>query len=83
MNYLSLAIFKLRPNAEFSFSNDDYSTIKWSILEGEAPTQAEINKAIEQIKANELTEAETKATAKAALLEKLGITSEEAALLLS
>jgi hypothetical protein len=35
------------------------------------------------VKANaELAEAETKATAKAALLERLGITAEEAALLL-
>jgi hypothetical protein len=33
--------------------------------------------------ADELAEAEAKATAKAALLDKLGITAEEAALLLS
>ena len=33
---------KLKPTAEFSFTDDDYSTIKWYNLEGDAPTQAEI-----------------------------------------
>jgi hypothetical protein len=81
--YLSLAIQKLRPNSQFSFQEDDYSTIKWDVLEGNAPTQSEINIAIEQVKADEITEAEAKATAKAALLEQLGITEEQARLLLS
>lgn len=82
-NHLVLAIRKLRPNSEFSFQNNDYSTIKWDVLEGTAPTQSEIDTAIEQIKADELAEAEAKATAKAALLERLGITQDEANLLLS
>jgi len=81
-NYLAKAIRKLKPNSEFSFSNDDYSTIKWDVLEGTAPTQSEIDAAIVQIKADEITEAEAKATARAALLTKLGITQEEAQLLL-
>ena len=42
----------------------------------------EVNEAIEQAK-KELAIAETKAAEKAALLEKLGITQEEAKLLLS
>jgi len=83
MSYLVKAIRKLKPNSEFSFNNDDYSTIKWDVLEGEAPTQAQIDSAIEQIKADEITEAETKAQAKAALLERLGITADEAKLLLA
>jgi hypothetical protein len=83
MNYLAKAIKLLKPNAEFSFNNDDYSTIKWDVLEGEAPTQAEIDDAIEQVKANEITEAAAKATQKAALLERLGITEDEARLLLA
>ena len=62
--------------------HDDYSTIKWNVLEGEAPTQSEIDIAIEQVKADEITEAAAKAAAKAALLERLGITQEEANLLL-
>ena len=81
--YLVPAIKKLRPSAEFSFTNDDYSTIKWDILEGEAPTQTEIDKAIKDLQSQELEQAIEKAKTKAALLERLGITAQEAALLLS
>jgi hypothetical protein len=81
--YLADAIRSLRPSSEFSYTNDDYSTIQWDVLEGKAPTQAEINAEIEKLKAAEITETETKATAKAALLDRLGITADEAALLLS
>jgi hypothetical protein len=82
-NYLSAAIQRLRPTAEFSFIDNDYSTIQWDVLEGNPPTQAEIDAAIEQVKADEIA-AEAKAAAdKAALLAKLGITADEARLLLS
>ena len=77
------AIYKLKPNSQFSYENNDYLTIKWDVLEGEAPTQAEINAAIEQIKTDKITETQAKATAKAALLAQLGITEEQAKLLLS
>jgi len=83
MSNLVKAIKKLKPDAEFSFTNDDYNTIKWDVLEGDAPTQAEIDAAIEQVKADELAEAEAKAAQKAALLDRLGITEDEAKLLLA
>jgi hypothetical protein len=82
MSYLIKAIRKLKPSSEFSFQGDDYSTIKWDVLDGEAPTQAEVDAAIEQVKADEITEATAKAAQKAALLERLGITEDEARLLL-
>lgn len=82
-DYLHLAILKLRPNSEFSYSDRDYSTIQWNVLEGEAPTKKQIDDAIKQIKADEIAEAEAKAQAKAELLERLGITADEAKLLLS
>lgn len=82
-SYLVDAIRKLKPNSEFVISNDDYATIEWHVLDGEAPTQKEIDAAIKEIKADEIAEAEAKATAKAALLTKLGITEKEALLLLS
>jgi len=82
-HYLSLAIRKLHPEAEFSFGEAGYSTIKWDVLEGDAPTQAEIDAAIEQVKADEIAQAEAKAAQKAALLQRLGITEEEAKLLLA
>ena len=79
-HYLSKAIHKLKPTAQFSFIDNDYSTIKWDVLEGDAPTQAEIDEAIEQVKADEIAEIESKAAAKAAAqakLEALGLTIED------
>jgi len=83
MSDLGLAIRKLKPTAEFSYTNDDYSTIKWDVLDGDAPTNKEIDDAIKAVKAAEKTEASDKASAKSALLAKLGITADEAKLLLS
>ena len=83
MDYLNLAIQQLKPNSEYVYFGDDYSTIKWIILEGNAPTEAEINETIKQIKANEIKKAEADAAAKAALLNRLGITADEAKLLLA
>jgi hypothetical protein len=82
-DYLFDAIKKLKPIAEFSYSNNDYSTIKWDALEGTAPTQAEIDAAIEELKADEIAAKAKAATDKAALLAKLGITADEAKMLLS
>ena len=82
-SYLVDAIRSLKPESEFSFVNDDYSTIQWVVLDGKAPTQNEIDAAIEQIKLEEVQQEANKATAKAELLARLGITAEEAALLLA
>lgn len=82
-NYLSAAIQSLRPTSEFSYINDDYLTIKWDVLEGEAPTIEDIELEIKRLKALDIKIEKDKATAKAALLTKLGISAEEAALLLS
>ena len=80
MSYLVKAIKKLKPSAEFSFTDDDYSTIKWDVLDGDAPTQAEIDAAIEEVKADEaqakLDRAAKKATAEAKL-EALGLTTDD------
>jgi hypothetical protein len=82
MSYLVKAIHKLKPTAQFSFIDDDYSTIKWDVLEGDAPTKKQIDDAIKAVKADEANQIEANATAKAALLERLGITEDEAKLLL-
>ncbi len=82
-NYLAEAIWKLRPGSEFSFNEQDYSTVKWDKIEGNPPTQAEIDAAIEQVKADEITTKAKAITDKQALLTKLGITPDEAKLLLS
>jgi hypothetical protein len=78
--YLSKAIQKLKPNSEYTFQANDYSTIKWVVLEGDAPTQAEIDVAIEQVKADEIAEIEAQTNAKAAAQAKLaalGLTVED------
>jgi ParB-like chromosome segregation protein Spo0J len=80
VNYLVRAIKKIKPTAEFVFSNNDYSTIQWHILEGDAPTQAQIDaaiKAIEQEEAAAEIEAAAKKAAAEAKLATLGLTSDD------
>lgn len=82
LDYLSFAIQSLRPNAEFVFNDADYSTVNWIILDGEPPTLEEINSEIEKIKINLEQQKIKKSEKRQALLNKLGITQEEAQLLL-
>ena len=80
MTYLAKAIWKLRPNAEFSFVEEDYSTIKWDVLEGSAPTKTQIETAIEQVKTEEAQAAANAVAAKQAAqakLEALGLTADD------
>lgn len=83
MSYLVKAIRELKPNSEFAFQNDDYSTIEWHTLEGDAPTAKEIESKIAELIEADAKLAETNAAAKAALLDRLGITADEAKLLLA
>ena len=83
MSDLVKAIKFLRPSAQFSYTNDDYSTIKWDVLDGKAPTQSEIDAALLTIKNEEELVAAQRAVDKAELLDRLGISADEAALLLS
>lgn len=79
-NYLVAAVRKLKPNSEFSITDNNYSTVKWDVLVGNAPTQTEIDVAIEQVKAEEIQAEATKATAKAAAESKLaalGLTTND------
>jgi hypothetical protein len=80
--YLLEAIKKLKPTAEFSFTDRDSSTIVWDKIEGNPPTEEEIIAAVIEVQ-NELEVKQTaKAHERAALLERLGITADEARLLL-
>jgi hypothetical protein len=83
MSYLSRAIQSLKPGAEFSFHDEDYSTIKWDVLDGDAPTLKAVNDEIKAIKEADADSAATSVAKKAAILERLGLTEEEARLLLS
>lgn len=83
MDYLTRAILSLRQGSQFAIQNDDYATIVWYELEGTAPTAKEIEEEIKRLKAADVTAEADRAAAKAALLERLGITADEAALLLA
>jgi arsenate reductase-like glutaredoxin family protein len=80
MSNIVKAIRTIRPNSEFVIRGTE---IEWHVLEGDEPTKAEIDKAIKDLEAAELVETENKALAKTALFNRLGITAEEAILLLS
>lgn len=77
------AIRLLKPTSEFVISNDEYSTIIWHAIEGTAPTQSEIDAAIEQVKINDENAALAAQAQKQAILDRLGITADEAKVLLS
>jgi hypothetical protein len=82
MSYLTKAIYSISPEAEFSYENDDYSTINWIVEPKTIPTQADIDAAIIKVKEDEAKAEATHALKKAELLEKLGISKEELILLL-
>jgi hypothetical protein len=78
------AIKLLKPGSQFVLKEDDYSTIEWHVLDGDAPTQAEIDAAIEQVKANDLaleTQAQAAKASAQAKLEALGLTLDDLAAL--
>ena len=77
------AIFYLVPNAEFSFTETDLDSLRWDSKKVEKPTIEAILAAIPLAKAKIDAEKENLQSKKQALLERLGITADEAALLLS
>ncbi len=83
MANITNAIQSLKPDAEFVITADDYSTIVWHKIEGAAPTLAQVKAEIKRLSDLELINETSKTAAKAALLERLGITEDEAKLLLS
>ena len=74
------AIKYLKPTAEFSFQDVDYSTIKWDILEGDAPTWAEIQTAhiaVQEAEAQAQAAREAKRVTALAKLEALGLGEDD------
>jgi hypothetical protein len=81
INPLSSALMSLRPNAEFSFADQDIKSIVWHTEGVTTPTKKQIDDEINRLEAAELTEIQSKADAKAsaiAKLEALGLNLEEA-----
>lgn len=77
------ALVSLLPGAEWTLLGDDLSTLEIHTKGVKSPTQAQIDAEIARLIAEKETEEATKAAQKAALLTRLGITAEEASLLLA
>lgn len=75
---ITKALLRLRPGAIWSLMGDDYSAIDWQSSDMTKPTLAELQAEIE----NPTLDLDA-INAKAAVLEKLGLTQEEVAILLS
>ena len=83
MTTTSDALLKLRPNTEWFMQDNDISTLVFiEPKTATVPTQDEIDSAIVEIDENKQAEAQAKATARQAVLDRLGLTAEEAQLLL-
>ena len=76
------ALANLCAGKEWSLSGDNYGDLVW-LSEGKAPTLAAIEAEIAALPAKKAQAEANKAAEKTALLAKLGITEDEAKLLLS
>ena len=76
------AILTKRYNAEWVLDGNDYSGLTW-LSESNKPTKRELDDLWLEVQTEIANEIADKARKKAALLDRLGITAEEAKLLLS
>lgn len=79
---ISKAIFYLVPNAEFAFTEADLTTLEWHMKDVPQPTIEEITAAIPKAEAAEKTQLKEQEKSKQAILDRLGLTTDEVALLL-
>ena len=79
--YISLAVRNLTPDADFTFTENDLTTIK-SLNGVELPTAAAIRKEVEKVKADEITKASELESKRQAIYTRLGLTADEVAILL-
>jgi hypothetical protein len=83
MATIANAIYYLNSTAEYTYKDEDYSTIEWIKIDGNIPTIEEIEAAKVAFDKQETTKAADLNKKKADILDRLGITAEEARLLLS
>lgn len=74
-------ILSRRYNAEWTLDGNSYEGLKW-LSDSAKPSKKELESQWDSVLEEIKTEAEAKAATRAAALEKLGITSEEAYLIL-
>lgn len=77
------AIREIDPTSEFVLRGDDLEGIEWHKVKKPEPTVEQIEAKIESVKTNFATDQAQRATDKSALLERLGLTEDEAKLLIS
>ena len=80
---ITKALAYLRPKAEFVVRGEKLDGIEWLDLKQTKPTDEEIIAAIPLAKAQEIANIKAREIAKNELFAKIGITAEEASLLLS
>ena len=69
-----LAITFIRPNAEFNLVGDELQWLDENQIE---PTEAEIKKGLTEYLAAQKADAKANATAKQAILDRIGLTADE------
>ena len=80
-DYLSLAIRALVGSDDFAYTGDDFESIEWITEPSTIPTVKQVSDKIVELKKIDADRAADQAARKTELLERLGITSDEAALL--
>lgn len=78
MNKLSQAIAALRPDKEFTFTDQDINTIVWHTAGVTTPSQAEIDAKIVELEAVDAAKVDARQSA-LSKLAALGLTPEEIA----
>jgi hypothetical protein len=81
IDYTKILQYKY-PNAEWTLNGDNYEGLTW-VSDTPKPSKATLDGLWQEVQDLIEAEAEAKAQAKAALLAQLGITEEQAKLLLS
>ena len=79
---ITAILFTKYPDAQWNLNGDSYEGLEW-LSDSKKPTKAELEKLWPVVQAELEAEKQAKINARAALLERLRITEEEARILLS
>jgi hypothetical protein len=80
-SFMSEALVILAPGAQWILSGDNYSEIQW-LCDCPKPTAEQVTNKIADLPAIKTAEKETKTAARQSVLNRLGLTEEEAQLIL-
>jgi hypothetical protein len=82
-DYLSLAIRALVGSDDFAYTGEEYDSIEWIVEPTSKPTSKQVSDKIAALQKADADALASKEAQKAAILERLGLTAEEAKLLIS